>query len=432
MSTSRYREDLGKKVVNTLVAEVSFRCNSQPNNWSKPTKYFASSSNKPAYVSKKICVDELHPGPPYKTGGPFTKESYVVPYDFGKLAHRGTYYFSTGSKPGDLLYRFKGGFSLGMNPADYGGAPGTISNDLETSPTYDVSSYGAAAFNKFKPLRPRLGLAQTVAELKDIPSMLKKTSRHLSDVWRSLGGKRHIRNTPKVVADQFLAGSFGWLPFISDIRKFYGQFRRLDKDIGKLKRQNGKWVRKYGTVATEYETVGSPIVHSYTSHNPAFPWPFTPVASGSTVVTKYNTSSVTFVGMFRYYVPELSTPKWHDWAIKRLFGLQITPTLLYELTPWSWLVDWFSNAGDVISNIEDRLLYNMVCKYAYVMGRRQCNVDISSELPFNGTVLRNTWSHIVEYKTRHGCTPYSFSWDNADLTTYQKAILTALGVSRFR
>jgi len=114
-------------------------------------------------------------------------------------------------------------------------------------------------------------------------------------------------------------------------------------------------------------------------------------------------------------------------------GLKLTPDTLWNLAPWSWAVDWFSNAGDVISNLSDIGEYGLVMRYGYLMEESITTdtytlegVVLSDGKPFNCEPL----VLVNHTKTRKQANPYGFgvSWDT--LSTFQISILSALGISR--
>jgi hypothetical protein len=114
-----------------------------------------------------------------------------------------------------------------------------------------------------------------------------------------------------------------------------------------------------------------------------------------------------------------------------LYGVRITPTNLYNAVPWSWLVDWFSNARDYVDRASDWLIDSMAAEYFYVMHQQKRVWTYTNVLPFPSGTLSLSASRTVETKVRiEGSSPYGVdvSWDN--LTPRQLAILTSLAISR--
>jgi len=118
---------------------------------------------------------------------------------------------------------------------------------------------------------------------------------------------------------------------------------------------------------------------------------------------------------------------------RKLTGLSLDPDTLWNLAPWSWAVDWFSNTGDVISNLTDRGLYGLVMRYGYVMEHTITTDTYTLVQPSSPTAKKMLGSPlrvITETKQRRGANPYGFgvSWDG--LSPFQGSILAALGISR--
>jgi hypothetical protein len=120
-----------------------------------------------------------------------------------------------------------------------------------------------------------------------------------------------------------------------------------------------------------------------------------------------------------------------------LFGTRITPELVWNLAPWSWAFDWFTNAGDVIHNISLLGVDGLVLQYGYAM--RSMNVKhemvqtVTSglggrNLGFGG--LTSTRLVFTETKQRIRANPYGFGIDDLSLSGRQLAILAALGLTK--
>jgi hypothetical protein len=162
-----------------------------------------------------------------------------------------------------------------------------------------------------------------------------------------------------------------------------------------------------------------------------------------------------FEGVFTYALPS-STDSWRKALgfgsdADRLFGLALTPDILWELTPWSWAVDWFSNAGQVINNVTNFGLAGLVMRYGYIMEESIERVVAEGRLPDyvsakfsskpNGS--EPTWilskgaspgtyrigTESVR-KVRSPASPFGFSIGWQDLSPTQLAITAALGITR--
>lgn len=121
-----------------------------------------------------------------------------------------------------------------------------------------------------------------------------------------------------------------------------------------------------------------------------------------------------------------------------MLGLEMTPSVLWELTPWTWLLDWASNLGSVAENLSRLDWSNVLLDYAYLTFVVKTTGSVSWQGP---TQLSSTaylsHSFISQYykaeeKIREQASPYGFSVSWTGLNAYQLSILAALGMSRGR
>lgn len=117
-----------------------------------------------------------------------------------------------------------------------------------------------------------------------------------------------------------------------------------------------------------------------------------------------------------------------------LYGVVPGLDTLYQLTPWSWLVDYFSNLGDIVSNLNAFASEGLVMPFAYIMSQKDTVVRSSLEYEFwNGS----GWSKDTVFDTvfltskrRLPAHPFGFGISDSGLTGKQLSILVALGLSR--
>lgn len=395
-----------------------------------PSVYKPSLMGRP-YADGFGLGDECHPGPPYRTGGPFNKFTFSDPC---VVTSSGTFYGWVSASVG---YRYVGGFVPTMKCADFN--PSFSSSNLWSETDFDspisslgdISNYGATGWNKFRPGNPTADLGVFLGELRDVPRMLKGTAEFFHNMWRAMGGSL-TGFAPKKVADAWLNTQFGWRPFISDLRKFYRTYQRLDEHLNRIRRDNGKWIRRGGTVQTDSYSTEISRSDTVTGHWPALSGYFHPSAqiSGSRVARLVYSRTVWFEGAFRYWIPSINSPQWRYRAIAELYGAMPCPSLIWNLIPWSWLVDWCSNVGDVISNMSTGYADNLAAKYAYIMGTTSYVGELDSTQTTKQGNIHNTWRFPVEWKHRCAASPFGFGLSGGDFTTRQLSILAALGISR--
>lgn len=399
-------------------------------------------AGKPVQVER--CWDRVHPQsrapsgrPFYQVGSSLRLIKSVSPYN--TVRGNGVY---KARVSGLVRLVYTGGFL----PTSFG--PQSFSNaDLATvgltgpyGPDYGSgSAYGPSAWNKFKPKLSTAGVATLLGESKEFFPMLKQTAKGFRDVWESIKGPRKVDpfNVPKSLADQFLNVQFGWLPFVRDLVEIHKTYTNLDKLVRQSRRDNGRWIRRKGTVSSS-ETTSTVTSQTFPACTPglrSYYYRMSPQNYyGYTNFYSQELTKVWFEGSFRYYVPSLDRegPGWDLVNIMRQFGAFPDPSVIWNLTPWSWLVDWHTDVGDVIDNATSQLFNNMASKYAYVMVHKQKRVvnDTTLWMKDPNIDLKLFWYQNLESKTRTEASPFGFNLAEGDYSLRQVAILSALGLSR--
>jgi hypothetical protein len=121
---------------------------------------------------------------------------------------------------------------------------------------------------------------------------------------------------------------------------------------------------------------------------------------------------------------------------KEILGVDLDLEVIWNLSPWSWAVDWFSNAGDVISNVNSMVEDGLIMRYGYIMETTMVSDTYTRKYQdqfYNGQGKCDSFVTLVtETKIRRRANPFGFglTWDG--LSTFQKSIIAALGISKGR
>lgn len=386
-----------------------------------PTWYNRSWSNV------EVCLDELHPGPPYKTGGPFDYFRATDPCV--PLQGNGVYEATLGR----WTYRYEGGFfPSGQGPiTNLATMLNPPSNWTGVCP--DVSSYGATGWKMYQPIKPVVNLGQTLYEIRELPRMLHTTAKGFRDTYRAItsGVAKKTLLNPKWYADHWLNTQFGWSPFLNDMAKLFDLQKRLARRYQWLVANNGKWKKRGGAVKKTEQENSSTMYNTTCFYTGGLNMALTEpgLAGQKTVVLDVTKTDIWFEARMRYWLPNMEPyDKWRKDYLSRL-GLNPTPSLVYELTPWSWLLDWFTNIGDVIENVSN--YGTVVAKYAYVMGHTHRIKRVSTTLPLGNGVAHGSYEFMLERKQRVAANPFGFGLQWSQLTPWHWSILGALGIGRF-
>jgi hypothetical protein len=246
------------------------------------------------------------------------------------------------------------------------------------------------------------------------------------------------------LGSEYLNVEFGWRPFVNDVRQMYNLWKIVDREMARIIRENGRTIHRKTTLENDVSTSQTGFANAT---------PFSNVAGAPPAImpgfTQYSLTTRTYTRIwysaaYRYWIPDVSSSLWDARARAALFGVLPTAELLWNVLPWSWLIDWFSNVGDVISNISPNAVDNLVAEYSFIM--KHTRVDqlaqacCYSAAPASGSIYQYRgfdgafWSRRrTEIKVRvGGGNPFGFGFKAGDLTNRQLGILAALGMSRAR
>ncbi len=302
-----------------------------------------------------------------------------------------------------------------------------IPPDFDASSDALLNSLGATAVARCKPTNSVANaatfLGETIRErLPAIPML------------RSLQGDlRILRNA----GDEFLNFAFGWSPLVSDIRDLAKAIKHAETVVSQFERDSGKQVRRQFHFDTERSTNSTLFASGrapWTAGTST--WMGDVLGSGDVYRTVETERSRWFSGAFTYHLPSgydsRSRMARNALEAEKLLGTNLTPETLWELTPWSWAIDWFSNTQDVLSNITDRVQFGLVMKYGYIMEtsivkHTYTYVPTSAvKPPFDVPSLVVT----SVTKKRRQANPFGFGVTWESLSPFQIAIAGALGLSK--
>jgi hypothetical protein len=319
--------------------------------------------------------------------------------------------------------------------------PNIIGESLEGL-SYDnlkMFTQGAKGYALARPGQPLANIGQFLVELKDIPR-LPRALAHFFSKKGAYGIQHHIRELPRMykrlgffreLGSEYLNVEFGWKPFLRDLRDGVSASVGLHEALAQLARDNGTGIRRKRTVSSDVSITETSLTG--VGHPPVYP-----TVPGSLFAGPWKQRDITreselytFSGKFRYYIPDIGTSAWSKRATLALFGLRPTPALLWNVLPWTWLLDWVLNTGTIMSNISENAAENTVSEYACVMGNRYLSKERHIDFGLPGG-NRGSCSSLIERmsKARDIASPYGFGLNFEGFSPKQLSILLALGISR--
>ncbi|DAD50899.1 maturation protein [ssRNA phage SRR5467091_10] len=332
----------------------------------------------------------------------------------------------------------------------FGGGSVSVSRQVVSNAVKNALSSGLIAGSN--PWAPKASLATTILELAfgSVPTVL----RNLRDYFAQL------QSLKKTAGSDWLNVQFGWVPLISDIQDavgvlfklhmlLYGSEERRRFRDGKI----GTWGRMSESSTTSIRTlywtnpIAPAIDNTTTMKGRTGSVGEAPGALPSTGTRVSRTTRITadfrFSARFHRGARPGRREVYYLNEAEKLLGLEITPAVLWELAPWSWLMDWGSNLGSVAENLSQLDWSNVLLDYAYLTTCVTTDMSIGITLPSDtwtiGSVSQKMLSgryigqHVSSVeKIREQASPYGFSVSWEGLSPFQLSILAALGMSRGR
>lgn len=247
-----------------------------------------------------------------------------------------------------LLYSISG--HAKANPNNhwlYNGYPGLdiAVTQPASQPAPSVNTSLSMALARTNPNRPTSDVLGAIVELKDVPAMVRN---HWQRYWKGVPKHmstmrlRDLKRIPKDAGDLYLTYEFGIAPMIRDFQTLLDFQGNVEKKLNTLRNMRDKG--STGGRAVAYEDRAESAVQwrylttLYQETNQIeFKW----------VTTRKNWVTVNWIPTTPLPPPSEAA----DEALARrlAYGQGVTLHTLWNLMPWSWLIDWFSSVGDIMS-----------------------------------------------------------------------------------
>lgn len=183
-----------------------------------------------------------------------------------------------------------------------------------------------------------------VGELRETLHMLRRPASALWD--RNLGylaalrkaKRRDPKNWTKTLGGLWLENAFGWQPLINDCKDAYHAYERLvQPDKEETIAINASFRRWFDRSSASLLTGFRPGDLVLMGSNSCQYW-----FNTSSILTQINT--VRYKGAVRR---QTRATKWDNLGLFGFNATEFVPTV-WELLPWSFLIDYFTNVGDLL------------------------------------------------------------------------------------
>jgi hypothetical protein len=277
---------------------------------------------------------------------------------------------------------------------------------------YPLWSLGSEAINAVRPSYDELNLAATLGEMREgLPSFRHRYGSFLSN----LGGN-------------YLTTEMAIKPALNDARAIARTARDYDTLLERMKTEAGKIRhRRYDFPDTHSEEVESVQTGVY----PGGPGAVLLTGRGTLTITLTKRTRTWFEGSFMYYMDRSNPYTANAANFQRLFGLHLDVETAWELTRFSWLVDYFTSIGDILSNVSANGRGDAVMVRGYLMRTTSYEREYKWEKTSGNSLMPTSATEVFGAirKERVQAHPFGFGL-STDLTDRQLSIIAALGLTK--
>lgn len=294
-----------------------------------------------------------------------------------------------------------------------------------------ANKYGSQAISRTIPTASPVSLATFLGELAVGLPIISSM-----DYFTKTGNKQ---STLKKLGRDHIVSEFGVKPLISDARKILEAVVKSSQTLQQYHRDSGRQIRRrFNFDPIREETLTEELTNVGWGGGQSGLYGFWPNELRQVLVSTktLKTQRIWFSGAYSYHLSTdddlISRFVQYEKDANRILGSRITAEVLWELGPWSWLLDWKYNIGDIISNATLIGQDGLVLRYGYLMCHTR--VKSTSSIPsvtFAGGAESGRVSNTVtrETKERLRATPYGFGVTAGGFNAKQWTILGALGLT---
>ena len=294
-----------------------------------------------------------------------------------------------------------------------------------------------------------ISLTSPTNKTADLATNLAETMKEgLPSLYGMQTWKRRTADA-KSAGAEYLNHQFGWAPLVSEIKNVANAARHHRDIMSQYQNGEGRDTHRRFDFPSSSSRSSFSNGAAYALEGPGHPnFISNAIPAAERRVTRVRESRCWFEGCYTYGGPgkadNFTRHLGYGSNADHLLGLSLTPDTVWELTPWSWAIDWFSNAGDVINNVTNFGLAGLVMRYGYIMEESIDKVTVEIPYTMFNKVKRQS---PLEYepvkcgpascgvetvtKRRVAASPFGFSVGWEGLSPTQLAITAALGITKW-
>lgn len=190
----------------------------------------------------------------------------------------------------------------------------------------DIGMLSAQCAMRSNPSKPYVDLPVTILQLGEVTRLVRDTGKTLIERY----ARKHIEM------------EFGVKPLASDIVKIMNMQDQINRRIKQIQKLSGSTGYRR---TMDLWTGTSPVQEKLIVYQSIPVW---------VSALSRGTTQVKIRGHARWYptvdmTPYLGEGPLRDLAMKALLGLTVDFKTVWEMIPWTWLIDWATNIGDLLA-----------------------------------------------------------------------------------
>jgi hypothetical protein len=227
-------------------------------------------------------------------------------------------------------------------------------------------------------LEDRFSLPVFLAELKDLPGMVKGLVRMIAKAPHQI--RKLFQKPVQQWSKHQLAASFGWIPFVSEVKTIVERLYTLREDINTFLRDANKRRTYHYTIRLSEEdieeitgTLDEEIIGEYQEFPAIEEWPWWYLSGRvSSLTWKHrmvpSISDVMYTTTLDYSYSLGDITMWAPLlAGMDRFGINLSLSDLWEVVPFSFVVDWFYDVQSLaerfdFTNLPAQIVINDFCE----------------------------------------------------------------------
>lgn len=322
-----------------------------------------------------------------------------------------------------------------------------------------MRTIGGDLLRASRPTSPASNLTQWFGELRQFSSGFSVPTKMPDELWNKPGLRGEIarfRQGGRQVGSGYLAGQFGWIPFFGEVFDALEAVRDSEAIIDQFLRDSGKLVKRtrerptynVASSSTDWRPWGRGTTMYHSQHRAhdgiayvnrfAKNWTtdrFT-IETRNTVIRK---EGYRVGALWEFFAadPEGAVgrlKKFSQEARLLLGDPLLSASTLWELAPWSWLVDWRFDLGGLLSFQESVADDSLAARRSYVVWEQEVSVLTHWRFvppPTYTLSVESAMTTLTQRRQRRRAgTPYDMGIDWSGFSSQQWFILGALGLTK--